>query len=147
MLDAGDIRNHFNIPSSTEIDSYWCKPPRTSVFGRPNLTIRAHFKFKGDEFDKYMKSVEVETKWAKLPLNNRYFITMQEIDRFHHCELQNIENVKNGYFFMRSTAGQGLLDPKSPVYICPPSSPDKDFEIGVIDTDRKELWVVLKQDY
>ncbi len=147
MLDAGDIRNHFSIPSSTKIESYWCKPPRSSMFGRPNLTIRAHFKFTDEEFANYMKSVEVESKWAKMPLNNRYFITMSEIDRFHNCDLRNLENIKNGYFLMRTATGHGLLDPKAPVLLCPPASPDKDFEIAAVDTDRKDIWIMLKQDY
>ncbi|GEM_PF-1537291 len=143
------IRGHLRIPTDVQMVSFFASPEEPSrFFGRENLIIRAKFKFKDQkQFDDFLFRVNVTQTWNVLPVPDRIYMRMEEIDRFHQADLKQIDGMKDGYFQCETSMGNGFMKPSTTFVKYPPQDPDKDFLIAAADTEALELYVALKQDY
>lgn len=126
-------------------------PEHAGTFGREGLLIQAEFEFTEEQLKDFSQRVQLETTWSKLPIAELLYLQLAEVDRFHKVDLKKFDSMKNGYYTCETTARMGLLSqPKTgqtTFFRYPPNTPDKDYALAVLDSDKKLLYVVLQQDY
>jgi len=170
-MDEFFIRGHFRIPTDTKLLYRFSNPGRPNIFGqRENLIVKATFEFTEEQLKKYMETCDVQNMWTKLPIADRPYVKLEETDRFHQADFKRFDSIKNGYYLCQTTTGWGLIEPRKykkefqwatlwykgeptdlpgqiAYFQCPPAEPLEDFALAVLDTDKRQLFVVLKQDY
>jgi hypothetical protein len=147
------LRGHLQIPTDVQMLSLFATPETISrLWGRQNLLIKAKFKFKDQkQFDDYLVREQVKQNWNLLPIPDKVYIRLEELDRFRQADLKQIDAMKDGYWLCETTAGRGFLKEPSQGQTVfskyPPSEPDRDYLVAGVDAKNLELYVVIKQDY
>lgn len=149
IADEFFIRGHFSIPTSVQMTYFESSPEESSkLFGRENLLVKARFKFRDrQEFDNYMARAQIAKTWNVLPIYNKCYMSMSQLDRFQRANLKQFDSMKEGYWALETSSGTGFLSSRPALRRCPPSDLDQDFLIAVLDKTAMELFVVMKQDY
>lgn len=145
-LDELFLRGQYNLAQDVKLSSCWSRPGKTSrIFGRENLMIKATFQFTDKQFEEYLKR-GIEKNWERLPIADQIYVKLVDMDRFKEADLKRFDNIKFGYYRCETTGGHGI-EKGGALLAYPPKLPEMDFLLGVLDFDKKELHVVLKQDY
>ena len=143
------LRARYAIHSDVKTLECNSSPP-DGLFGREHLCVLAAFQFNDAQLEEFMSTNKVTTAWNSLPIPDRVYVLIDEIDSLRKADLKRFDRIKHGYFRCETAAGQGIFfgnDKPHPFMICPPANPDKDFVLAVLDQDQKIVYVVAVQNY
>jgi hypothetical protein len=150
-IDEIFIKGHFRIPDGTKLLYRISTPESAGLFGRENLLVKAEYQFTDAQYDEFIQRAQVKEGWQPLPIAELLYLHLKEVDRFGQVDFKGFDRIKNGFYVCETTSRAGIFsnDPKVPTafFRFPPATPDKDFVLGVLDSDKKILYVILKQDY
>jgi hypothetical protein len=150
-IDEIWIRGHFRIPEGAKLLKRVSSPENGGAFGRENLLVQAEFEFTEDQYKAFMQRQSVETTWSKLPIAETLYLQLEEIDRFRRVDFKKFDAIPNGYYVCETASQMGILSERKEAptvfFRFPMNNPDKDYVLGVLDRDKKILYVILQQDY
>jgi len=150
-IDEIWIRGHFRIPEGTKLLKRESNPEHGGTFGRESLLVQAEFEFTEEQYKEFLQRQSVETTWNKLPIAETLYLQLDEIDRFRRVDFKRFDAIPNGYYVCETTSQKGIFSDKKEApttfFRFPMNNPDKDFILGVLDSDKKILYVILEQDY
>jgi len=136
--DKTALQKHFEIPDDAEMIAYDGFPTMVGLGQREGLTISAKYKLNDEDMNSWLKNVQ-HKGLKKLPIFPDCRGKLWFNDKLISLDTQT------GYYFCR-TAGNDVLKAEK-TKSCDEVDNLNDIIFAILDTEKKELSVIITSDY